>query len=266
MPDNAAIPYDTQTRTLAGGGGLAEIMIESRYVGLIGATFPHDIQVSFNGSRFVSLPLGMQVNAYQRGKIWIRNANAAANTVILYLGNDGVQDNRLAFDPNGTPLPVTIIGTPPFNLAQVGGVAFAQGQRILSESLSIAQASGHIFYQRPVANLDPTYSGSKATGVSAVGVNLQTLRAAPVSLQSITVSNLSVAFKFFRMYEAAAPVVGVSTPTRVIAVPPNSSVTMTNCVPEYWFNGFSIAITGAAPLLDATAIAANEVTWSVAYA
>lgn len=268
---NQPVAYDTQSFNLTAAGtnfATREVLISSKYIGVLNATFPNDVEISFNGARFISLPIGMQVYSGDFPKLWIRNRNAAANSVDMYLGNDELRDNRLSFDPNGTPLPVVIIGTPSFNLGQVGGVAFAQGIRSAAQSLSIVQNNGpgEQFKVKPMADLDTSSSTAKATGVSAAGTNAQNIKALPASIQGVWAGNLTAAWKFLRLYEAGGvPVPGVTVPSIVVPIPPNGFAQVTPAVPWYWYNGLGISITGAAPLLDATAVAANDVVWSIDY-
>ena len=80
-------------------------------------------------------------------------------------------------------------------------------------------------------------------------------------------TNNSAAVKYFRLYNlAVAPTVGTSAPYTVITLPATSSKEVTFGPTGLAFSvGIAIAITGAAPDLDATAVAAGDVRVLLAY-
>lgn len=111
----------------------------------------------------------------------------------------------------------------------------------------------------------PQVRSSLFTLNSAATTNATGVKSGSAFLQNIQVNNAAAAARWLRIYNtASAPVVGTDTPVLVIHIPATSSkeimlgdVTLTN--------GLGFAITGAAPFLDATAVAAGDVQVAISY-
>lgn len=95
---------------------------------------------------------------------------------------------------------------------------------------------------------------------SAATTNATLVKAGLTNLSYISINNASAATKFVRFYnKATAPTVGTDTPAMVISVPATSSKEIALPVPVRFGLGLGYAITGAAAVLDATAVALNDV-------
>ena len=101
---------------------------------------------------------------------------------------------------------------------------------------------------------------------SAATTNANLIQAGTTRLNGFNLNNASAAAKFVRFYnKATAPVPGTDTPVLVVSVPASSTF---NAAPTegYVFPlGLGISITGAAPVLDSTAVAAGDVQALVSY-
>ena len=135
-----AIPYETLDVVLPTG----EVRAVSKTIGyltVLSATFAADILVSFNGASFFNLPPGIAISDFKVDEIWLKNQNAATNTVRIACGLATLKDNRIVFDTLN-PLPVTITGNPANNISQVAGVAVAANNGIgTAGTLRVAVAS-----------------------------------------------------------------------------------------------------------------------------
>jgi len=116
-----------------------------------------------------------------------------------------------------------------------------------------------------VTSRSPQLRTSLFTLNSAATTNATSVKVGSAFLQNIQVNNAAAAARWLRIYNtASAPVVGTDTPVLVIHIPATSSkeimlgdVTLTN--------GLGFAITGAAAVLDATAVAAGDVQVAISY-
>ena len=102
---------------------------------------------------------------------------------------------------------------------------------------------------------------------SIAGTNAASIKATGGNLYGLSIMNASGGSRYIRLYnKATAPVVGTDIPIMVIAVATNSSKEI-QYVPALRFsNGIAISITGAAQVLNSTAIAAGDVQLLVSYA
>lgn len=121
----------------------------------------------------------------------------------------------------------------------------------------------------PNVQIIPTVT-SIATSVykinSLATVNAAVVKATAGRLYGYDFCNLTAAWKFVRFYnKATAPVVGTDVPIFVHAVPPNGLNDAQLTFSIAFTLGIGIAITGAAPDLDATVVAVNDVVGSVLY-
>jgi hypothetical protein len=101
---------------------------------------------------------------------------------------------------------------------------------------------------------------------SAASTNAKNIKAAAGDIRSISVMNASAALKYLRLYnKATAPVPGTDTPAIVIALPATSSKEIDFSLGKPFSLGIGMAITGAAAVLDATAVAVGDVQVAIAY-
>jgi hypothetical protein len=85
-------------------------------------------------------------------------------------------------------------------------------------------------------------------------------------VSTMVLNNASAAAKWVRLYDkATAPTPGTDTPIIIINIPASSTVVVPPSLDLQFVNGLGIAITGAAPVLDATAVAAGDVQVAIVY-
>lgn len=97
---------------------------------------------------------------------------------------------------------------------------------------------------------------------SAATTNATLVKAGVCKVRQVILLNASAGIKYVRFYDkVTAPVVGTDTPVFVLAIPATSSKEL--ILPDdsglLFKLGLGISITGAAALLDATAVAAGDV-------
>ena len=101
---------------------------------------------------------------------------------------------------------------------------------------------------------------------SAATTNANLIQAGTTRLNGFNINNASAASKFVRFYnKATAPVPGTDTPVMVVTVPASSTFNAEPTEGYVFPLGLGIAITGAAPVLDSTAVAAGDVQVLAAY-
>lgn len=96
---------------------------------------------------------------------------------------------------------------------------------------------------------------------SAATTNGTLLSAVPCDVYHVSATNTTAALKYLKLYnKASAPTVGTDVPVMTIALQPSNVLTQIPIDLGLYFNkGLAIAITGAAPVADATAVAAGDV-------
>jgi hypothetical protein len=148
-------------------GPPVQIAFKSRYLTVISATFPDNLQISFDGNTFQPWPAGISLNEIPDVDfIWLRNTNAAANTVVIAAGSAKITDQRLVVPPL-TIVPVTAAAS----TAASGPTAFAS---VASAPILAANPArkGFTIYNPPG---NPTLwfnLGAVAAVVGAAGVAL----------------------------------------------------------------------------------------------
>jgi hypothetical protein len=101
---------------------------------------------------------------------------------------------------------------------------------------------------------------------SAATTNATSVKATAGNLLSLTMVNFSASAKFVKLYaKATAPTVGTDIPVDVIEIAANSSKQMTFGQGLPFLLGIALAITGAQPDADATAVAAGDVKVHMGY-
>lgn len=121
--------------------------------------------------------------------------------------------------------------------------------------------------QLPAGTMPVAVNASTTTGTttyvlnSTAGVNAVNIKATTGALYGFAINNTTAADKYVRLYrKSTAPVVGTDTPAMVITVKANTSKEVQFSTQGFaWTSGIGIAITNAAPILDATAVAAGDV-------
>lgn len=111
-------------------------------------------------------------------------------------------------------------------------------------------------------NVGVATNGATQTAInSAASTNAANTKSTAGTLYEVTIHNTTAAAKYIRFYnKATAPTVGTDTPVFVINVPANSSKEIAfGAVGKRFATGIGHAITNAAGVLDATAVAAGDV-------
>lgn len=118
----------------------------------------------------------------------------------------------------------------------------------------------------------PTVTNTPAAPTShnanaAATTNATNVKNAAGTIYNLTVSNVSAAIKYVKLYnKASAPVPGTDTPILVIPVPATSVLVLPISAQGMRFStGISYAITNAIGLLDATAVAVGDVQIKIDY-
>lgn len=106
------------------------------------------------------------------------------------------------------------------------------------------------------------------TLLSAATTNATSIKITAGTLFSLNASNTTATIAYIKLYnKASAPTVGTDTPVMTITVPANGYVDLS--IPPMglaFATGIAYAITGAAALADATAVAANQIILNGSYA
>ncbi len=201
-----------------------------RYVQLRAATDPTKINISFNGSSFYNLPQGEQLADFEADGIWIQNTDVAPNAVTIVTGMASLNSTRVIID-SSTALTTTILGT---------------------AAVSSVQLDALVKSVYALSSLATNNAALIASGVRRV--------------HSLTMFNASAGIKYVRLYDkATAPTVGTDVAFRVYAIPAGLSLTVAFPGGDQFALGLGIAITGAAPYNDNTAVAANDVQLALVY-
>ena len=104
--------------------------------------------------------------------------------------------------------------------------------------------------------------------LSAATTNATSVKASAGEVGMIVAFNTSAAAKFLKFYnKASAPTVGTDTPVLVLPIPASANgFVITPSEGIAFSTGIAFAITGAVADSDTTAVAANDVIVSLAYA
>lgn len=122
---------------------------------------------------------------------------------------------------------------------------------------SVTVASGTI---TPITKTSYSLPASLAT------TNPVSIKATPGSIFSMTLTNMSAATKWVKFYaKASAPTVGTDIPTDAIEVTANSCKIISFAEGLPFLLGIAMAITGAQPDADTTAIAAGDMKVHIGY-
>jgi hypothetical protein len=121
------------------------------------------------------------------------------------------------------------------------------------------------------ASLTPSTSFGASTLhhlISAATTNATSVKTSVAYVNDITLSNVSASMRYFKLYnKASAPTVGTDVPVRVVAIPPNSTVSLGLGIYGIRLTtGLAYAITGGIANADTTAVGANEILVGISYA
>jgi hypothetical protein len=100
--------------------------------------------------------------------------------------------------------------------------------------------------------------------IATASTNAAVISATDGDILQIIASNLTAAAKFLKIYnKATTPVPSTDTPAMTIALPANSTISLSG--PIQFMTGISIAITGALADTDTTATAAGDTVVNIVY-
>ncbi len=293
-------PYQPVTVVLAAAGAVnaaQEIVGDFRFLSINSATYPDDVQISWDGGQnYGMFPVGITSANFYGTSFWIKNTNVAANTVVLFKGEGSYTDNRIL---------LAALSAIPISLASgsVASGAFASGALAAGSIAAGALAAGSIaagaavagsfltgaivdlglkadaaattdagtfsliaLTKRLLGKLDPLVN-SVYTVDSLGTTNLAQIKASAGRIKSIDAVNCTGAIKVLRFYDVlgAGVTVGATVATRVYAIAANSSLHIDFGSGDTYATAISVAITGAIAYNDATAVAAHDVQLAVNY-
>lgn len=113
-------PFTRQSISLAGKlagapGPSQQLVGEFTSFGLVSATYPNDVSISFDGQSFSLFPASKSVSWEKPLPIWLRNENASANDIVAGVGDSDQQGTTA-----GT---VTVLGNVAVTVADGADVA-----------------------------------------------------------------------------------------------------------------------------------------------
>ena len=95
---------------------------------------------------------------------------------------------------------------------------------------------------------------------AAASTNGTSVKASSGSIYALTLFNASASNKYLKLYnKASAPTVGTDTPVLTFLVPPGGTFFLDRPAGIFFSLGIAFAITGAAAVADATALAAGDI-------
>lgn len=112
------------------------------------------------------------------------------------------------------------------------------------------------------------WTGASASVInSAASTNATSVKATAGNVLCVSASNMTASAKYLKLYnKASAPTVGTDVPVMTIPIPANGHVTMDFGQTGHRFTtGIALAITGAQPIADTTAVAASDVQTMITY-
>lgn len=236
----------TVIATLLGSWDTVAIQVFGTYTGAL------SIQVQLDGTNWVTLT----------GVTSITNTITGVQTANIPSGTQGVYQ----IDISGfTGIRVTALGavTGTATVTIIPGI----GSGIVGIDTPIVLAGGN--GSAVIGSLAPNANPGQQTFAlnSAATTNATLIKGSAGIISSLTINNTSAAAKYVRFYnKATAPTVGTDTPIFVVTILANTSKEVTLSIYGKRFTtGISYAITNAAGVLDATAVAAGDVQISGDY-
>ena len=144
-------------------------------------------------------------------------------------------------------------------------ITAGRGQTVAGQAIATHIASSTTL----VASLVPNASNGVGTHhhlISAASVNATAVKASAGTINDIVLSNVSATVKFFKLYNKTTAPISTDTPIRVIALQPNSTITVgCGTFGIRLTTGIAYQITGGIANNDTTAIGANEVIVGISY-
>jgi hypothetical protein len=256
---NSQNPYQNDTFVLAAGEVRMVIGALSSFA-ILSATFQNDVAISCtDGSgTFYNVPFGVTLEFPAPVFLWIKNTNAAQNTVAVGSGSAKIYQTIVG---GGA---VSITGTAAVSVADSADVA--QGGKNDAAATTDSGNFSLIALIKRLLGKFPALAKSVFTLNSAATTNANNIKASAGRVYSVDAINTTGASKFLRLYDkASAPTVGTDVSYRTVLIPASSSVHLEWAAGDAYANGIGLAITNLIAYNDATAIAANDVQVSVKY-
>jgi hypothetical protein len=102
------------------------------------------------------------------------------------------------------------------------------------------------------------------TLISSASTNVTNIITGQKNIGSLWLTNTTASLKFFKVFNATSASIGSSTPVLNLPIPPNTTTDFSTSFCSMRFGtGFTYAITGGSPLLDATAVADGDVIFNL---
>lgn len=136
-----ALPYDTQTITLA-AGQVYEIRALHSYLAIEEITAGEDrsLSISYTGSRFCKFPKGFYLTGFTAARVWFRNDSANSVTVTIGIGSGELRDSRFNLNSSSTvPIVGTVSGMAAHDAAVSGNPLLLGAEARSSERAAVAQ-------------------------------------------------------------------------------------------------------------------------------
>lgn len=144
-------------------------------------------------------------------------------------------------------------------------ITSGRGQTVAGQAVAVHVASSATL----TSSLTPSISAGAATFhhlISAATVNATSVKISLGTVNDITLSNLSASVRFFKLYNKASAPTSSDTPIRVVAIPPNSTLSLG--LGTYGLRhatGIAYQVTGGIANNDTTAIGAGDVIVGISY-
>lgn len=159
------------------------------------------------------------------------------------------------FRANGAanPIPVSVQGT--------AAVSLATNTPTLAAGTNLAADVGTQY------RANATGAGTIAKVLSAASTNATVVKASAGRLIGYHLSNTNAAFRYVKLYNvAAAPTAGAGTIVGIIALPPNSTVSVSHPGGIGFATGISYTMVTGAADTDAIAVGANDIVGHLVFA
>lgn len=212
-----ALPYDTQTLTLA-AGEVRELRATHGYFAIEEITSGEDrsLSISYSGSRFCRFPKGFYLTGFRASRVWLRNDSANTVTATVGMGSGELRDSR--FNLNSTtivPVSGTVSGMAAHDAA-VSGNPLLQGAEARTAERAAVSAQGDAvrlvadlvgkLVVSPYAVSDDLVSGHSAACAGAGDdAEIIAAQAAGVrtTLLSLTINNTNATATEFELLDGA---------------------------------------------------------------
>lgn len=248
------------TANSTAGGALTDLVgASSAIVQLVGAfTATIQIQITRDGINWINITGSNSIiNAATSAYMASGNLTAAGIYQVDVAGAFGVRVITTAYTSG------TVAGR--IAASSGAGVVSIEGLPLIAQSGTWTVQPGNTPNTTPwLANPgNPT----NFSLLAAATTNATSVKATAGNVHGISITNYSAAPKFVKLYDkATAPTVGTDTPTDTFEIAANSSRFLEfGTLGLRFATGIALAITGAQPIADATALAVGDASVHMAY-